>query len=141
MADDHPKAPDSKLKKQRIVRYLLLVAGTISLTLGAVGIFLPILPTTPFLLLSAACYLRSSERMHKWLMDNRWFGEYIKNYQAGRGIPIKTKIIAISTMWIAILYSTFFVVDEILVAQIALLVIAAGVSVHLIRLPTFKKQM
>ncbi len=141
MADDHPKAPDSKLKKQRIVRYLLLVAGTISLTLGAVGIFLPILPTTPFLLLSAACYLRSSERMHKWLMDNRWFGEYIKNYQAGRGIPMKTKIIAISTMWIAILYSTFFVVDEILVAQIALLVIAAGVSVHLIRLPTFKKKM
>lgn len=141
MADDHPKAPASKIKKQRIVRYLLLVAGTISLTLGAVGIFLPILPTTPFLLLSAACYLRSSERMHKWLMDNRWFGEYIKNYQAGRGIPIKTKIIAISTMWIAILYSTFFVVDEILVAQIALLVIAAGVSVHLIRLPTFKKQM
>jgi len=141
MANQPPKVPASKLKKQRIIRYLLLAAGTISLTLGAAGIFLPILPTTPFLLLSAACYLRSSERMHKWLLDNRWFGEYIKNYQAGRGIPIKTKIIAISAMWIAILYSTFFVVNEILVAQVALLVIAAGVSVHLIRLPTFKKQI
>jgi len=141
MANQPPKVPASKLKKQRIIRYLLLAAGTISLTLGAAGIFLPIVPTTPFLLLSAACYLRSSERMHKWLLDNRWFGEYIKNYQAGRGIPIKTKIIAISAMWIAILYSTFFVVDEILVAQVALFVIAAGVSVHLIRLPTFKKQI
>ena len=54
---------------------------------------------------------------------------------------MKTKIIAISAMWIAILYSTFFVVDEILVAQVTLLVIATGVSVHLIRLPTFKKQI
>ncbi len=134
-------SPPTKLKKQRIARALLIVAGTVSLGLGAVGIFLPVLPTTPFLLLSAACYLRSSERMHKWLLNNRWFGEYIKNYQAGRGIPMKTKLVAIAVMWTAILYSTFFVVDEILIAQVALLLIAAGVSVHLIRLPTLKKQI
>jgi uncharacterized protein len=131
----------SKVKKKRVVRALLLVAGTISLALGAVGIFLPILPTTPFLLVAAACYLRSSERMHKWLINNRWFGEYIKNYQAGKGIPIKTKIVALTVLWATILYSTFFIVDEILVIQLVLLVIACGVTVHLIRLPTFKKQM
>jgi uncharacterized membrane protein YbaN (DUF454 family) len=131
----------TKVKKQKVVRALLLVAGTICLTLGAIGIFLPVLPTTPFLLLAAACYLRSSERMHKWLLNNRWFGQYIKNYQAGRGIPMKTKVVAISMLWAAILFSTFFVVNEILIAQIALLAIAAGVSIHLIRLPTFKKQL
>jgi uncharacterized protein len=131
----------SKVKKHRIVRALLIVAGTFSLALGAIGLFLPILPTTPFLLLSAACYMRSSERLHDWLINNRWFGEYIKNYQSGKGIPMKTKIIALSVMWMAIIYSTCFVVDEIMVAQIALLLIAAGVSIHLIRLPTFKKQM
>jgi uncharacterized protein len=133
--------PTSKVKKHKIVRGLLIVAGTFSLALGAIGLFLPILPTTPFLLLSAACYMRSSERLHDWLINNRWFGEYIKNYQAGKGIPMKTKIIALSVMWLAIIYSTCFVVDEIMVAQIALLLIAAGVSIHLIRLPTFKKQM
>ena len=136
---NHPQTTVTKPKRQKALRALLIAAGTICLTLGAIGIFLPILPTTPFLLLAAACYLRSSKRMHKWLLNNRWFGEYIKNYQAGRGIPLKTKIIAITVLWLAIVYSTIFVVNEILIAQIVLLTIAAGVSVHLIRLPTFKK--
>ena len=133
------QVPVSKSKKQRAVKALLLAAGTVSLAFGAIGIFLPILPTTPFLLLSAACYLRSSERMHKWLLGNRWFGEYIKNYQAGRGIPLKTKIVAMTFLWAAILYSSFFVLDEVLLAQIALLIIAFAVSAHLVRLPTLKK--
>ena len=134
------QVPSSKKRKQKVVRALLIIAGTISLTLGAIGIVLPILPTTPFLLLAAACYLRSSERMHKWLLSNRWFGEYIRNYQEGKGIPLKTKIAAVAVLWIAIIYSAFFALDEILIAQVALLLIALGVSVHLIRLPTLKKK-
>jgi uncharacterized protein len=131
--------PHSKTGKQKIVRALLLIAGTFSLGLGAIGIFLPILPTTPFLLISAACYMRSSERMHKWILSNRWFGEYIRNYQEGKGIPLKTKILAMTVLWGAILYSAFIALDEILIAQIALLIIALGVSLHLVRLPTLKK--
>jgi len=131
------KPPASK--KRRVLKPLLLTVGTISLVLGAIGIFLPILPTTPFLLLSAACYLRSSERMYNWLLGNRWFGKYIKNYREGRGIPLKTKIIAVTVLWVGILYSTIMVVNEFLVAQLALLIIAIGVSIHLVRLPTFKK--
>jgi uncharacterized protein len=138
MQDGSQKFP-AKTRKQNIVRALLLVGGTISLSLGAIGVFLPILPTTPFLLLAAACFMRSSTRMHKWLLNNRWFGEYIRNYQEGRGIPFKTKIVAMAVLWAAILYSAFMVVDEILIAQVALFVIALGVSVHLVRLPTFKK--
>jgi uncharacterized membrane protein YbaN (DUF454 family) len=129
----------STTRRQKIVRASLFIAGTFLLALGAIGIFLPILPTTPFLLLSAACYLRSSERMHKWLLNNRWFGKYIRNYQEGKGIPLKTKILAMTVLWVAILYSAFIVLDEILIAQIALLAIALGVSVHLVRLPTLKK--
>jgi uncharacterized membrane protein YbaN (DUF454 family) len=139
MSNAPRQVSDSKKGKRRVVRALLLVAGTMSLVLGTVGIVLPILPTTPFLLLAAACYLRSSERMHKWLLGNRWFGEYIRNYQEGRGIPLKTKIVALAFLWAAILYSAFFALDEILIAQVALLLIALGVSVHLIRLPTLKK--
>ncbi|MFA5365805.1 MAG: YbaN family protein [Candidatus Bathyarchaeia archaeon] len=128
-----------KQSKRKVVRVLLLVAGTASLVLGTIGLVLPILPTTPFLLAAAACYLRSSERMHKWLLGNKWFGEYIRNYQEGKGIPLKTKIVAVTILWAAILYSSFFVLNEVLIAQIALLAVALGVSVHLIRLPTLKK--
>ena len=128
----------SNTKKQKAIRTFLLFAGTVSLILGAIGVFLPVLPTTPFLLLSAACYLRSSKRMYKWLLRNRWFGEYIRNYQEGRGVPLKTKIIAIVFLWTTIIYSAFFALDEILIAQAALLLIGLGVSVHLIRLPTLK---
>jgi uncharacterized membrane protein YbaN (DUF454 family) len=138
------KKPDqeisnSRARKQKIFRTTLFIAGTFSLVLGAVGVFLPILPTTPFLLLSAACYLRSSERMHKWLLNNRWFGNYIRNYQEGKGIPLKTKVLAMIVLWGAILYSAFIVLDEILIAQIVLLAIALGVSIHLVRLPNLKR--
>jgi len=133
------EVPVSKVKKQKVVRALLIAAGTVSLGLGAIGIFVPVLPTTPFLLLAAACYMRSSERLHKWLINNRWFGEYIKNYQAGRGIPMRTKIVALTVLWGTIMFSAFFVFTEVLLVQIILLCVAAGVTVHLIRLPTFKK--
>jgi uncharacterized membrane protein YbaN (DUF454 family) len=129
---------NSRIRKQKVVRALFFILGTFSLALGAIGIFLPILPTTPFLLLSAACYMRSSERMHKWLLNNRWFGNYIKNYQEGKGIPMKTKILAMAVLWGAIIFSAFIVLDEVLIAQIALLAIALGVSIHLVRLPNLK---
>jgi uncharacterized membrane protein YbaN (DUF454 family) len=133
------KAPPRFSKRQQVVKVLLLASGTVCLVLGAIGIFLPVLPTTPFLLLSAACYLRSSQRMYKWLLGNRWFGEYIKNYREGKGIPAKTKMVALVVLWGTILYSTLIVVDEILIAQIALIAIAVGVSFHLFRLPTYHK--
>jgi uncharacterized membrane protein YbaN (DUF454 family) len=76
--------------------------------------------------------------MHKWLLNNRWFGNYIRNYQEGKGIPMKTKVLAITVLWIAILYSAFIALDEILITQIALLAIALGVSIHLVRLPNLK---
>jgi uncharacterized membrane protein YbaN (DUF454 family) len=145
---NNPPATQTKIKKQKTIRVTLFIAGSLFLFLGVIGIFLPILPTTPFLLLTAACYMRSSERMYKWLLNNRWVGEYIKNYQTGRGIPLKTKILAISTLWITILISMFFMVNNIskittegiLVIRIILLIIATIVSLHLIKLPTYKKQ-
>ncbi len=77
--------------------------------------------------------------MHKWLLNNRWFGEYIRNYQEGKGIPLKTKVLAMTFLWVAILYSAFIALDEILIAQIVLLAMALGVSIHLVRLPNLKR--
>jgi len=128
------EAPNKSNKK--VVRTLFFIAGSITLVLGAIGIVLPVLPTTPFLLVSLACYLRSSERMTHWMLTNKYFGKYIKNYQEGKGIPLKTKIYAISILWITILYSAFFIVP-IWVVQIILFTIATLVTLHLVRLPTY----
>ena len=79
-------------KGQKIIRALWLAVGLVCVGLGAIGIVLPILPTTPFLLAAAACFCKSSTRMYDWLLSNKWFGEYIRNYKEGRGLPLRTKI-------------------------------------------------
>jgi uncharacterized membrane protein YbaN (DUF454 family) len=100
--------------------------------MGILGIFLPLLPTTPFLLLAAACYARSSPRLYRWLHENRWFGAYLTNYRAGRGLPVRAKVITIAILWLAIGIS--IVVTPILWVRILLLLIASGVTMHLLRM-------
>ena len=123
--------------KSKLVRGFLIVAGTILLAIGIIGIVIPILPTTPFLLLAAACYLRGSKRMHDWLLNNRWVGDYIRNYREGRGIRARTKIIIIALLWATILYSTIFIVEH-LAIQVLLIVIASAVTVHILTLKTLE---
>ena len=117
---------------------IFVVAGTISLGLGAVGVFLPILPTTPFLLLSAACYYKGSERMHRWLLSNKLFGSYIRNYKEGKGISQMGKIFTLFLLWITICYSALFMVNNYIV-QIVLFAIAIAVTIHIMTLLTFRK--
>jgi len=124
-------------RTQKIVRSFFFVAGTVCLVLGAVGIVLPVLPTTPFLLLALACYCRSSERMTRWMLNNRYFGKYIRNYREGKGIPLKTKLFALTILWTTIVISAVFIVP-ILIVQIVLFVVAAAVTLHLVRLPTYR---
>jgi len=107
------------------------VAGSFFLSLGIVGIAIPLLPTTPFLLLAAACYLRGSERMYKWMLTNRYFGSYLRNYRQGRGIPWRVKIATVSLLWIVIGFSAIVVTDNMIV-RIVLLVVALGVSIHML---------
>lgn len=130
--------PAVKPRKNRVLRGLLMVAGTISLVFAAIGIVLPLIPTTPLLLLAVACYCRSSERLYTWIMSNRYFGEYIRNYRDGKGIPLRTKILAIAILWASISITGLFLV-RILIVQVLLLVVAIAVSVHILRLPTLKK--
>jgi len=96
-----------------------------------------LLPTTPFLLLGAALYIRSSEKLYNWLISNKWLGSYIKNYREGNGIPLKTKIFAIVTLWIAMIYSIIFLVPMLLV-KILLILIALAVTIHILSIKTLK---
>jgi len=109
---------------------LLIGAGTLSTGLGIIGIFIPILPTTPFLLLAAACYMRSSERFYQWLINNRMFGAYVRNYIEGRGMPVKMKIFTILLLWLTIGLSIAFGVQNIAI-RIVLICIAIGVTAHI----------
>jgi len=138
-------AATCKEQGQKIVRTLWFIAGTVCVVLGAIGIVLPILPTTPFLLAAAACYYKSSERMHKWLLNNKWFGEYIRNYKEGKGLTRKTKITALTVLWVTISFSTVFMLQRLLPAQLVLplqlvmIAVAVAVSIHILKLPTYKK--
>lgn len=119
-------------------KYLLIAAGTLSLGLGVIGIFVPLLPTTPFLLLAAACYARGSRRLHDWLMSRPRLGEYIRRYREGLGIPLLSKIFTIGLLWATISFSALVAVESTAV-RVLLFLIAAGVTTHLLTLPTFKR--
>jgi len=120
----------------RPLRYLLIALGFTAVGLAVVGIFVPILPTTPFLLLAAFLFGRSSPRFYAWLHSNRWFGAYLTNYRAGRGLPMREKVLTICALWVAILLSAAFALSS-WWARGGLLMIAAAVTIHLLRIPTF----
>ncbi|BCG23423.1 inner membrane protein [Pseudomonas tohonis] len=100
---------DIRQSRSPAVRYVLLVVGWLAVALGVIGIFLPVLPTTPFLLLAAACFVRSSRRFYLWLVNHRHLGPWIRDYLEGNGIPLKGKVYAIGLMWVSIAFSCYLV--------------------------------
>ena len=126
------------LKKSRIVdnnilRYFLLLAGFVFVVLGVLGIFLPILPTTPFLLLAAACYVRSSERFYDWLLSHPKLSKYVLGYLDGQGIPAKAKKYTLLTLWVTLSFTLYIV--PLWPVRILLAIIGLSVSVYILRLP------
>ena len=90
------------LKKAELLRTLLILLGSLSLALGVIGIVLPLLPTTPFLLLAAFCFLRSSHRLHQWLLRHRILGPYIDNYVNHRALSLRAKVGTLSLLWLSL---------------------------------------
>ena len=139
MAFDFKEPKMRKNRLSKLQKRLLTAAGILSLFLGLLGIILPLLPTTPFLLLSAACFLRGSNRLHRWLMHHPALGEYIRNFQEYKAIPLQTKIIAIALLWVTIAFTAFFVVKAVWL-RILLIGIAVGVSAHILHFKTLPKK-
>ena len=129
------KKDDNKIFLNRPKKVLFITLGTFFVGIAIIGIIIPILPTTPFLLLSAALYARSSKRFYDWLLNNRLFGKYIKNYREGKGIPVYLKIMVITLLWITISVSIVFAV-ELLAVRIILVCVASGVSIHILKIKT-----
>ena len=123
--------------RSRAIRICLIITGSFFVGVGTLGIVLPLLPTTPFLVLAAMCFSRSSERFHNWLLNNKWFGAYIKNYREGNGISLRQKVVVLSLLILTIGYSCIFLLDHI-VGRIILVLVAIGISSHILRLPTLR---
>ncbi len=120
------------------MKYVYIALGTLSLVLGVLGIFLPLLPTTPFLLLTATLYFKSSPKLYDWLLNHKYFGSYIRNYRENKAIPLRAKIISITLLWTTISYCIFFILPYLWV-KILLFLIAAGVTYHILSFKTLKK--
>jgi len=120
------------------MKVLYVFLGCLSLGLGILGIFLPLLPTTPFLLLSASLFARSSKRLHDWLLSHPVLGKYIQAFLEDRSIPLHVKRFSLSLLWITVLSSVIWFANEKLWLQILLLCIAVGVSLHILSYPTRK---
>ncbi|MBT9141087.1 MAG: Inner membrane protein YbaN [Dehalococcoidia bacterium] len=113
-------------------KYMLMLLGLISLVVGIIGAFIPLLPTTPFLLLSSYCFLRSSRRLYNWLIHHRIFGNYIYNYLTYKAIPISTKIGSMITLWLTLMISMHLLPGIHL--RLLLLIVGICVSIHVLTL-------
>ena len=121
--------------RQKTVRLLYIIAGTLSLIIGLVGIVLPVLPTTPFLLLSAACYYRGSERLHSWLIQSKLFGPTIRDFEEKGGMKKSTRIKALAMLWVTVLVSAFLVLDS-FIHRLGVIVLAIIGTFFIFRIKT-----
>ena len=132
---EHPAVQLKTPNRHRLIRWALIAAGSVLVGIGVLGIFLPLLPSTIFFLGAAACFGRSSPRAYHWLTTNRWFGKHLHNYHREKGATIPAKIFSIGSLWLGIGITEYFFIEN-LWLRLALLVIAAGVTIHLLRLQT-----
>jgi uncharacterized membrane protein YbaN (DUF454 family) len=113
------------------------VLGTLALGIGAVGLFLPVLPTTPFLLIALGCYVRSSERLYTWLRQHPRFGPAVQNYVEKKGVPLRVKVISLTIAW-AVLGGTALLIDRVPL-QVLLIAVAVGKTFFMIRIKTLRQ--
>ncbi|NCA98116.1 MAG: DUF454 domain-containing protein [Clostridia bacterium] len=125
-----------KKTHHRFKHILFLILGSLAVLLGSIGILIPVLPTTPFLLLAAYFYLGSSRRLYEWLIHHRILGKYIYHYLEHKAVPVQTKIGAILILWVSLTASMVLV--DILLVRIILPVIGLAVSVHILTLKTLR---
>jgi uncharacterized membrane protein YbaN (DUF454 family) len=122
----------------QIRKTLLIICGFLFVGLGTLGIFVPVLPTTVFFLLAAACFARSSPRFYHWLLHNRWFGSYIRNYREGRGLPMRHKLITVGLLWLTIGITILMVSQWWL--RLLLAAVVVGVSWHVLAIKTYRPE-
>lgn len=123
--------------KEPVIKIVFIALGGLSLTAGVIGIFIPGLPTTPFLLLSASLFAKSSERLHNWIVNHKVFGKYIREYREKKAIRLKYKVISLVMMWTMIGVS--MLLHDHWALRIVIGVLGAVGTFVLLRIPTMKE--
>ena len=123
-------------QKDRNVFYIVI--GTLSLVFGLIGVILPVLPTTPFILFSAWCYYRGSERLHNWLINHPYLGPIIEEYGEGEGMTKESKMKAIGMTWLAVILTAVFFLDSFSMRVLIIIVAMIG-TIILLKMKTRKK--
>lgn len=125
----------NKHVKNVFLRWILISCGWLAVAGGVIGIFLPLLPTVPFLLLAVACFARSSERFHRWLVEHNHLGPLLRDYLRGAGMPLRAKAIAIGMVWVSFSSTTMLFARDFWLKTL-LIAVAVGVTLYLLSLPT-----
>lgn len=133
-----PKNPKKISLTDQAIRIIYIVLGTIALGIGIIAIFVPVIPTTPFLLIAAACYIRGSKRFYNFLIKTEPFGRYIKDYHEGKGISKRAKTLSLILLWISLIISAVLVsiYNQIILIAFILFVIGVLVTIHILRIKT-----
>ena len=116
--------------KNKLLRMLLLACGFFFIFLSVLGAILPLVPTTPFLIVAAACFYKSSGRFYRWIMFNRFFGQYLRDYTSGKGIPLHIKILSVIFLWVSTLVSVFIFIPY-LWLEIVVITLNLAITIHI----------
>ena len=119
------------------MKIIFIISGSISLALGIMGIFMPLLPTTPFLLLAAAMFFRSSPRLYEWLLNQKRLGPYIRNFREYKAIPLRAKIISVSMVWLTLLYFAYILHSQPWLSAL-MIALAIAITWHILSYKTLR---
>lgn len=129
---------EAKLSENKLSRVFWFSLGMIFTGIGLIGVVIPGLPTTPLMILAAACFAKSSQRFYNWILNNRMFGEHVKNYREGNGIPKRSKPVILGTMWAFVLFAVFIAIPESApeISRNATVILAVIGTVFILRIPS-----
>ena len=129
------------LDRPWISRLVWFISGFIIMVIGLIGIVVPGLPTTPLMILAAACYAKSSQKFYDWIINNKLFGHHVKNYREGKGIPKKSKPVILGTLWVFVLFAVLIAIPDSAppVSKITVLVLAVIGTIVIVRIPNLKQ--
>jgi uncharacterized membrane protein YbaN (DUF454 family) len=119
------------------MKHLYNILGMVAVSVGAIGIVIPVLPTTPFILLAAGCFAKGSPRLHTWLSETKYFGSFIRNYRDKTGVPVKDKAVALMFLW-TVLTISVVVMSKVFWMDLLLVAVGIAVTVHILMLKTRK---
>lgn len=142
VGDEEASVHQVDLNRSVLSRIFWFSCGFLSMVIGLIGIVVPGLPTTPLMILAAACFAKSSQKFYDWIINNRLFGKHVKNYREGKGIPKKSKPVILSTLWFFVLFAVLIAIPDSAppISKISTLILAVIGTIFILRIPNLSDE-